>query len=529
MLNKPHESIAKNLEETLRYLSTSRPEHMLREYVRNVLFYLCGQARASSYEGWIAETVARVVKEEAAKRPVADDGTQLKTTADYLYEGMDAATIYGYKVVCDETPVEENATIKVGDTVIPIGVHDTGRHITGSEILTDPPLQQVEVTIPDVPLTLKELPQESRIDSYISLLAAVWPTMPDDLPNDEAEQWIEEQIERNMQSVSATATCREFETSDQTKKDGAIYDVIVQWRGDDGPIDEFVFNSRHSGIPVLTKKRAWQVALENEFAAWEQSATQDFIDYLKQHDGHGAVMAQPLAAYVKKRLQDTFDYKRICGENTIPSYQVEIGQESSHTFVNYTISIIVVEHNQAANQHLSFAMNMGEVYVALPLIHITGHHHGLKRAGSSADPASDFVAKMSHKAEVKVEKPKLFNKAMWRNQFGVLATVDGVAHVLDAKNVSVIGSTLYIKHLLTEDADQVRKITSITVIMFDDAREEKISILYSVGYSWDRYPQIDLSTEDDDKFKAAYMETAFEIDAATVINPNADNEADEAA
>ncbi|QXV73945.1 hypothetical protein [Rhizobium phage RHph_N46] len=518
MLNTPHESIAKNLEDTIRYLSMSRTEYLLREYARNVLFYLCGQARASSYEGWIGETVARVVKEEAAKRSVAEDGVKLKNTADYLYEGTNAmaSSLADFKIVVDESNDIEGtgATIKMVSGNV---------EITAKTVATE----TAEIDIPDVPKTLVEMSYEDRVSAYIAHLSAVWPTMDDDMKDSEAEYWVENALQLQF-PVAATVTCQPFTNLNQSKKVGAIYNIILVWHGEGAPIDEFVFDTSLYGIPAILKTADWLTVLTKEFDAWLNGALPDFIEYLKGFEGHGAVVAQPLAQYVKKRLEATFEYARICGPDTLPRYTVEIGQESSHTFVNYTISILIIENAPQANRLLArTTYAYGDAHAVLPLIQIPGHLHGFRRAGSVAidERAHEFVQKVG-KTKQKVEAPKkLFTTPAFRKNFGVLVTIGGVSHVLDSKSVKVIGNTLYLNHALTYDIDLIRCVESVTVIVFDSDSVARMSFLYGVTYSYEHNPGIDLSQGGEEGYAVAYLDTAFTITNSAIVNPAADDDA----
>ncbi|QIG70357.1 hypothetical protein EVB87_257 [Rhizobium phage RHph_N28_1] len=549
MLNTPHENIAKNLEDTIRYLSMSRTEHLLREYARNVLFYLCGQARASSYEGWIVETVARIVKEEAAKRAVAEDGMKLKNAADYRYEGADAEKVLtfvgdennatlvtipeeqakaidamasqpfaNFKIVCDETPVEENAAVIIGDTIIPVGIHDTKPIATETE----------EIDIPDVPKTLVEMTYGDRVMAYIAHLSAVWPTMDDDMKDSEAEYWVENALQLQF-PVAATVTCQTFTNLNQSKKVGAIYNIIVAWHGEGAPIDEFVFDTSLYGIPAILKTADWLESLTQEFSVWLNGALPDFIEYLKGFEGHGAVVAQPLAQYVKKRLEATFEYARICGPDTLPRYTVEIGQESSHTFVNYTISILIIENAPQANRLLArTTYAYGDAHAVLPLIQIPGHLHGFRRAGSVAidERAHEFVQKVGKTKTKKADYPKLFDKGFKRNQFGVLITINGVSHTLESSAVKVEENRLYLTHFLTTDVYNVSLIDAITVIMFDEANTPRVSFLYDVIFDEEIPVRLDLSTGNVfGLVEDAYQVTAFEINSCRTINPAAEDDA----
>ncbi|QIG74895.1 hypothetical protein EVC12_260 [Rhizobium phage RHph_I42] len=519
MLNTPHESIAKNLEDTIRYLSMSRQEHLLREYARNVLFYLCGQARASSYEGWISETVARIVKEEAAKRPVAEDGVKLKNTADYLYEGVDAMasqSLADFKIVVDESNDIEgsDATIKMVSGNV---------EITAKTVATE----TAEIDIPDVPKTLVEMSHEDRVSAYIAHLSAVWPTMDDDMKDSEAEYWVENALQLQF-PVAATVTCQPFANLNQSKKVGAIYNIIIAWHGEGAPIDEFVFDTSLYGIPAILKTADWLTVLTKEFDAWLNGALPDFIEYLKGFEGHGAVVAQPLAQYVKKRLEATFEYARICGPDTLPRYTVEIGQESSHTFVNYTISILIIENAPQANRLLArTTYAYGDAHAVLPLIQIPGHLHGFRRAGSVAidERAHEFVQKVGKPKQKTADYPKHFTTGISKTRYGVIVTIGGVSHPLESVSVRVQDGSLYLKHLLTTDAYLIPHIDTVSVIMFSDG-EPCVSFLYEVSYDHSNAAGIDLNSE---YFTAeidmAYQESSFIVHSTMIINPAAEDDA----
>lgn len=380
---------------------------------------------------------------------------------------------------------------------------------------------EVEVTIPDVPKTLVELPKSDRIAAYIGLLSALWPTMPD-LDNehkDLAETWIESELEKLL-DADVTALSQSSQTADQTPK-SAVYTIVVAWTSAE-PVDEFVFDSRLYNTPVNAVVTKWRAEMVDWFNQWAVSAKQDFLTYLENVDAHGGPAVQDLAKYVKSRASITFPYQAINGPESKVKWIVEVGQSPSHASVDYTVALTAVDDYIGANVHLAnTGVHIESAYVVMPPISLTGD---FKRAGSPStfEAAGDFVERVLHPKVAKKEIPKLFEQAFTRSQFGVLVTIAGASYALESSAVSVMGERLYLKHIATSDSDALERATSIAVTMFDADNNPRLTYLYEVDYEHERAPQIDL-TVDEEVDSVAYQETTFTIYGSNVFKPDVEN------